>query len=117
VEPEVGGEMTDRLSALLDFLKEDPDDPFTRFAVAQEYARRGDTASARAYYERLVQDHPTYVGTYYHLGKLHEAEGRREDAEGIYEAGVRTANELSDFHARAELQDALMSLRGIGWDD
>lgn len=107
----------DRLKTLLGFLDQDPNDPFTLFAIAQEYAKRGDQASALSYYERLVRDHPRYVGTYYHLGKLYQAEGRTNDARATFEAGVKVANELSDFHARAELQDALMTLQGIGWDD
>ena len=52
----------DRLTALLDFLRDDPDDAFTRFALAQEYAKRGSASAALGYYEALVADQPTYVG-------------------------------------------------------
>jgi tetratricopeptide (TPR) repeat protein len=106
----------DRLETLLSFLHDDPSDPFTLFALAREYVKRGDVEAARGYYERLVAEHPRYVGTYLHLGNLYKAEGRGDDASRTYEAGIAIANELSDFHARAELQDALMALKGIGWD-
>ena len=109
--------MTDRLSALLEFLKEDPNDEFTRFALAQEYAKRGDLGEALRYYEELVKTSPDYVGTYYHLGKLLEDLERTDEAKEAYRNGIRVAEEQRDLHARAELNDALLKLDGLGWDD
>lgn len=107
----------DRLKALLSFYEEDPDDAFTRFAIASEYLKQDNKAEALTFFENLVQDNPSYVGTYYHLGKLYEKLDRKTDAIQTYQAGIRTANEVRDFHARAELQDALMSAQGVGFDD
>jgi len=107
----------DRLATLQAFLRDDPDDPFTRFALAQEHAKRGETAEALDYYEGLVRDHADYVGTYYHLGALYRALGRDDDALATYRAGVRAATEAGDGHARAELQGALLEAEGLGFDD
>ena len=107
----------DRLAALLDFLREDPDDPFTRFALAQEHARRGNPDEALTFYEALVRDRPDYVGTYYHLGALYRALGRDGDALATYRAGIAAATEAGDVHARAELQSALLEAEGLGFDD
>lgn len=107
----------DRLNALLSFLDEDPNDPFTMFALAREYAKRGDQDQALRFYESLVRDHPKYVGTYLHLGNLYRSVGRTEDSLAAYEAGIAVAGEVSDLHAKAELQDALMNARLPGWDD
>lgn len=107
----------DRLDALLAFHREDPDDAFTRFALAQEYRKAGDTARALGFYEGLVEEHPDYVGTYYHLGKLYEELDRTEDALGAYRAGIERAREAGDHHARSELQGALLEAQGIGFDD
>lgn len=109
--------MPDRLATLLDYLRDDPDDPFVRYALAQEYLQRGDTAEALRYFEALVDEQPDYVGTYYHLGKLYEALGRADDAVRTYRAGIETAAQASDTHARAELQSALLDAQGIGFDD
>jgi len=109
--------MQDRLEALLQFHREDPADTFTRFALATEYRRRGETDRALSFYEQLVADDPAYVGTYYHLGKLYEEMDRTEDALGVYRAGIRVAGEQRDTHARAELQSALLEAQGIGFDD
>ena len=107
----------DRVAALRAFLDEDPDDPFTRFALAQEHAQRGETDDALAYYEGLVLDRPDYVGTYYHLGALYRALGRDGDAQSTLNAGIDAATAAGDTHARAELQSALLEAEGLGFDD
>ncbi|MEM1115917.1 MAG: tetratricopeptide repeat protein [Bacteroidota bacterium] len=107
----------DRLAALQEFLRDDPDDPFTRFALAQEHAKRGDDEAALGFYEALVRDRPDYVGTYYHLGGLYRTLGRDDDARATFRAGVAAATEAGDTHARAELQSALLEAEGLGFDD
>ncbi len=107
----------DRLEALLAFYEEDPNDAFTRFAIASEYLKRGNKEQALSFFKQLVQDQPEYVGTYYHLGKLLEALEMNADAIQTYQTGIRMANDLKDFHARAELQDALLTAQGIGFED
>ena len=104
----------DRLAALQAFHDEDPDDPFTRFALAREHARAGDPDRALAFYEGLVRDHPGYVGTYYHLGALYARLGREGDALGAYREGIAEATRAGDLHARAELQSALLEAEGLG---
>lgn len=107
----------DRLAALLSFYEEDPEDAFTRFAIASEYLKRGNIPEALSFFEQLVDHSPDYVGTYYHLGKLYEELGRTENAVQTYKAGIEKAVKQRDFHARAELQDALLQAQGIGFDD
>lgn len=107
----------DRLAALLDFYRDDPDDPFTRFALAQEYLKGGEAAQALAFFEGLVRDHPGYVGTYYHLGKLYDTLGQTESAAATYRAGIDVATQANDSHARSELQGALLAAEGLGFDD
>ncbi len=107
----------DRLQALKDFLAEDPDDAFTRFALAAEYRKRGELERAREFFEGLVDDHPDYVGTYYHLGKLYEEVGQTAQAIEAYRSGIQVAEARQDHHARAELQSALLEAEGFGFDD
>lgn len=95
---------TDRLQKLLDFLKNEPDDEFLLYALATEYLRLNQPDTALSYYERLVTDHPSYVGTYYHLGKLYEALNRKQDAIITYQNGMKIAREARDNHALSELQ-------------
>lgn len=102
----------DRLAALQAFLADDPDDPFTRFAIGQEHARRGADDDARPVWDALVRSHPDYVGTYYHLGHLHLRAGRTADAVAVFRDGIAAATRTADAHARAELQAALFDAEG-----
>lgn len=106
----------DRLAQLKAYYEEDPDDPFTRFALAQEYLKEGDTDRALAFFEELVETDPDYVGTYYHLGKLYEQLERRDEALEIYEQGIEVAREQGETKALSELQDAKLKAEGIGFD-
>jgi len=105
-----------RLDQLIQFHSEDPNDSFVRFALASEYAKLGDDPQARLLFEELVRDDPEYVGTYYHLAKTCERVGDSLAAINVYKAGIVVANKLSDTHARAELQSALLEAEGLGYD-
>ena len=100
----------DRIDTLLQFLDDDPADAFTRFALAQEYVKRGDLGDGLRYYEALAQDQPSYVGTYYHLAKLYARLDRPDDAAETIATGVEQATATGDAHARGELQALLIEL-------
>lgn len=106
-----------RLEALETYYEQDPEDAFTRFALAQEYLKQGRTDDAIRFFEGLVENDPEYIGTYYHLGKLYESLGRIEDAKEVYRWGIAVANRSRDAHARSELQDALLKAEGIGFGE
>src|ERR1700743_891478 len=106
-----------RLDKLLEFIKNEPNDEFLKYALATEYLRLNETDKALAYYEDLVNNHPNYTGTYYHLGKLYEALNRKQDAVKTYETGMRITKEKRDNHAFAELQGVYRELTGYDDDD
>lgn len=105
---------TDRLEALQAFHEEDPEDPFTRFGLAREHLKDGNTEEALAHFEGLVEEQPGYTGTYYHLGKLYERLGRLDEAKETYRAGVAVCEEQGATKDLAELRDALMQAEGVG---
>jgi len=109
--------MSKRLQQLTEFLKESPDDPFLTYALATEYLKLGYTDDALHHYEALVSNHPDYVGTYYHLGKLYETLGRQADAVVTYELGMHAARKKRDMHALSELQAAYRMATGEEDDD
>jgi tetratricopeptide (TPR) repeat protein len=102
-----------RLEKLLEFIKSEPEDPFLKYALATEYLRINQTDKALEYYEDLVNNHPGYTGTYYHLGKLYEALGRKDDALKTYETGIKITREQRDNHALSELQAVYNELSGL----
>jgi tetratricopeptide (TPR) repeat protein len=108
---------TTRLTKLLEFLATDPDDPFVLYALATEYNTSNDAEKAFHYYLKLVSEHPDYVGTYYHLGKLYEKTKESEKAIEIYKAGMLAARRKNDNHAFSELQGACNSALGLDYED
>jgi tetratricopeptide (TPR) repeat protein len=106
-----------RLQKLLEFLENEPEDPFLKYALATEYLRLNETDKALAYYEDLVKNHPNYTGTYYHLGKLYEALNRKTDAINTYETGMKITKEQRDNHAFSELQAVYREATGFDDDD
>ena len=106
-----------RLNKLLAFLTTDASDPFILYALATEYNSLNDTEQAFYYYLRLVDEHPSYVGTYYHLGKLYEKHGQADNAVAIYKLGMLRAREKGNMHAFSELQGAYNKAAGLDYED
>jgi tetratricopeptide (TPR) repeat protein len=106
-----------RLDKLLEFIKNEPNDEFLKYALATEYLRLNQADKALTYYEDLVNNHPNYTGTYYHLGKLYEALNRKQDAIDIYEKGMQLTKEKRDNHAFSELQAVYREAIGYDEDD
>jgi tetratricopeptide (TPR) repeat protein len=106
----------DRLAQLQSFYEEDPDDPFTRFALAQEHLKQENPDKALALFEELVETDPDYVGTYYHLGALYERLDRPDDAIATYDEGIAVAREQGAQKDLSELQDAKLKAEGVGFD-
>lgn len=108
---------TTRLSKLLDFLESDPNDPFILYALATEYNALNDKEKAYSFYLQLTDQHPDYVGTYYHLGKLLEKDDQKDKAIEIYQKGMQVARNKRDMHAFSELQGAYNSAAGLDYED
>lgn len=106
-----------RLSKLLEFLDNDPNDSFILYALATEYNSLNDIEKAFSYYLKLVKEHPNYVGTYYHLGKLYEKQGEKDKAIDIYQKGMLIARSKRDMHAFSELQGAYNTAAGLDYED
>lgn len=100
-----------KLEQLFRFLDMAPNDPFSLYSIAFEYYKAGVGKEALKYFQRLRKEHPDYVGTYYHLGKLWEQLENYENAVETYETGISVAKEQKDFHSLGELQRALQQAR------
>lgn len=98
-----------RLKLLQQMLEEKGPDSFVLYAIAMEYAQKGDVDLALHYYQRLLTTDPEYIGLYYHLGKLYQRLGRLAEARQTFEAGIRRSMNR-DAHACRELREALQQL-------
>jgi tetratricopeptide (TPR) repeat protein len=102
--------MINRLDHLLGLYTASPGDAFVLFALAKEHEKLGDHEKALSFYLQLKQAHPTYVGLYYHLGKLYEMLQQPEAALDIYQTGIEVARAAGDAHAASELGGAKLNL-------
>lgn len=106
-----------RIPQLEAFLSDNPTDPFIQYALALEHIKSGNLQAGLHYFEGLTENHPDYVGTYYHLARLYIQLHMPEQAGKTYETGIAVAQKLQDQHALAELQNAALNFKlGISDD-
>ena len=106
----------DRLGHLLKFYEDDPNDAFTIYALATEYKKESPD-KALEYFEILLKDHETYVGTYYHVCKLYEELNKKDLAEKYFVKGLQMCQQEQNFHAHAELKEAYNKFQGLDYED
>ena len=100
----------DRIPKLLDFLQTSPNDNFLKHALALEYIKINELSKARSLFENILTQNPDYIGSYYHLAKLLEQTGEKENAINWYEKGMAAAKKAGDNHTYNELQSAYEDL-------
>ncbi len=98
---------TSRLEKLQKSLNANPNDAFTRYLVALECVKLRLNDEAIAHFQQLVNEHPSYVPTYYQYAQLLENLQRQTQALAIYQAGLKAARAAGETHAASELQAAL----------
>lgn len=103
-----------RVKKLKEFLDADPADSFSRFALALEHLKTGDTNTAQHHFEHILDHDPEYIGVYYHLGKLYQETGHDQKALKTFTNGVTAARKSSDLHAASELEQAISELESEG---
>ncbi len=99
--------MTDRLETLRSMLGEQPDEPFLRFAMAQELCNAGQLELGIAHFESLRKDRPDYVGLYHHLSLALLQLDRTDEADAVLAVGIDQAEAAGDRHAA----DAMRTIR------
>jgi Tfp pilus assembly protein PilF len=100
----------DRIDRLKEFLATAPQDCFVKHALALEYIKIGDDATAKQLFEEVLQTDENYIGSYYHLAKLLERTEQIEEAISVYEKGMAKAKEKGEQHAFSELRSAYEEL-------
>lgn len=93
------------------YIRKNPDDSFSKFALALEFLKMEETGKARVLFEDIRKKDPAYVGVYYHLGGVYERLGRLQDALHTYERGIEVAKDQQDQKAASELNEVLSELK------
>ncbi|GAB3921549.1 tetratricopeptide repeat protein [Larkinella terrae] len=94
-----------RIQLLRQFIEEQPDDPFNVYALAMEY-RNEQPAESWKCLKKLLDEHPTYLPTYYQAADLCTELNNRSEAEAIYQRGIELAREQKNEKALLELNRA-----------
>ena len=103
----------DRIEKLQEYMKTSGKDSFLQHALALEYIKVGNDEEARKLFNEILKREPTYIGSYYHLGKLLERKGDNAKALKVYERGMEVAEEADDHHSYTELRTAYEDLEDI----
>jgi predicted Zn-dependent protease len=102
----------ERLSRFLELLREHPEDAFTRYGLAMEYARLGRSADALREFDTLLRQHPEYEAGHFMAAQTLAKLGRTEEAIAHLRQGVAAADRKGNAHARMEMQAMLEDLGG-----
>jgi len=103
----------DRIAKLKDYMKTAGKDSFLQHALALEYIKIKDDEEAKKLFNEILKREPTYIGSYYHLGKLLERTGDPQKALRVYQRGMEVATAANDHHSYTELQGAFEDLDDI----
>ena len=99
-----------RIEILKGFLKDTPNDSFSRYALALEYVKLGQNEDGLREFETVKTNDPDYVATYFQLGQLYQKMGQPHEAEKTFRTGITVAAKAGDEHTRSELEGALENL-------
>lgn len=99
----------DRLPLLRKMAEARPGDPFPRYGLAMELAKREDD-EAVVVFEALLRDHPGYVPSYLMFGNFLVKRGERARAAAVLDRGIEAARAAGDDHALGELSSARAEL-------
>jgi tetratricopeptide (TPR) repeat protein len=102
--------MPSRREMLEEFVAADPNDSFSRYALALELEKETRTDEAIAQLREVLGRDENYVAAYYHLGRMLAKAGKEEEARAIYQQGLDAATKAGDQKTRSEIQEAIEML-------
>jgi len=104
-------ESDSKIRKLAGYIRQNPDDSFSKFALALEFKKLDRLEKARILFENIRKNDPGYVGVYYHLGKVYELLEMNKQASIAYKEGIEIAGSKNgEERTLSELQEALQQL-------
>ncbi len=98
-----------RLTLLMKYLEEDPNDPFNLYAIANEYLSES-LDKAKEYFDQLLSKHPDYLATYFLAAQLYVDIEDYDQAQIIYQKGIELAKMQGNDKTLRELNTAYQNL-------
>jgi tetratricopeptide (TPR) repeat protein len=100
----------ERVKELLNYLEEEPNNPFNLYALALEYQNK-DKEKASFYFNKLLAEHKDYLPTYYHAALLFADQEQLDLADKIFTEGIELAKNQNNSHAKKELENAYLNFQ------
>ena len=89
------------------FIAEDPNNLFSRYALALEIEKEGRDPEAIGHLQEAISRDPNFVAAYYHFGRMLARTGQVEEARAVYQRGLEAAGAAGDQRTCSEIQEAL----------
>ena len=99
-----------RLDSLKKLLEKNPNDSFTRYAIALEHNSLGDPETAITHLKEIIERDANYLPAYHQLGQILARLNRTQEAKPIYRKGIEIAESIGDAHAKEEMIEELEEL-------
>ena len=94
----------DRLDEAVDFCRKAaeirPDMPRYAFTLAFYQQQKGDMTGAATVLDSLIGKYPTYADAYVLLGGIYEKQGKKTEAEGVYNKGLAVGGMPDQYKVR-----------------
>lgn len=100
----------DKIAALNEILEQDPKNSFARYGLAMELARSGETDTALAEFDALLNNDPGYTAGYFMAAQTLATAGRATEAIARLKSGIESALKSGNSHAASEMQAMLDEL-------
>lgn len=98
-----------RIEKLKELIEEDPTDPFPLYGLAMELVKESPERAIPTF-ERLLNDFPDYLPTYYQTALILLEIGHTEKAKIVLENGIKLAEKARELKTKNELQTQLNNL-------
>lgn len=99
--------MKTRREMLEEFVASDPNDSFSRYALALEFEKEGRDEDAISGLQEVLARDASYVAAYYQLGRMLARAGKTDEATDVYRRGLDEARKAKDQRTVSEIQEAL----------
>ena len=96
-----------RIELLKQYIKEEPDNPFNRYALALEFIKTRDDEKALELFNYVYTHHSDYLPNYYHFGSLLIKLMNIDQAQIILKKGITLAIKQNDNRTKSELSGLL----------
>jgi len=99
-----------RIQKLNEILEKDPNDTFSRYALALEYMGMSDLQTAIDELQKVIQHDPKYIPGYHQLGQIFGRLNRTQEAKNIYRKGIDIAQQSGEEKEAKEMREELEEL-------